>query len=131
MSSNNHTCPAKINNSSLAATSLYVITLSSLVACAGPQSGLGSSRSHMFGTYSYTAERRIDGVVHTFHGTEEKSFPRLPASQSVVHWTDLSTGAKYTTTVKCLSGWLSWLFSGEDCLDAISSMEHSIQLPGD
>lgn len=105
--------------------------VSSCVSGCGPQSGLSVSRSSFLGTYSYTAERRINGRIHLFQGTEETSVVRLPASESVVRWTDTSTGRSYTTTVRCLSGWLSWLSDGEDCIDVISAEDHARQLPGD
>jgi hypothetical protein len=101
-----------------------------LTGC-GPQSGMMVSRSSFLGTYSYTAERRINGRVHLFQGTEETSLVRLPASESVVRWTDTSTGRSYTTKVRCLSGWLSWLAEGEDCIDMIQPEDHANQLPGD
>jgi hypothetical protein len=109
---------------------LLAIASSFSVGC-GPQSGLQVSRNSFLGTYSYTAERRINGRVHLFKGTEETSVVRLPASESVVRWTDTSTGRSYTTTVRCLSGWLSWVADGEDCIDVISAEDHARQLPGD
>lgn len=109
---------------------LLALTSSCVSGC-GPQSGLEVKRNSFLGTYSYTAERRINGRVHLFKGTEETSVVRLPKSESVVRWTDTSTGRSYTTTVRCLSGWLSWVADGEDCIDVISAEDHARQLPGD
>ena len=100
-------------------------------ACVGPQSGLNSTRTQFLGTYNYTSERRINGVVHYFEGSEVKPVVRLPASESVVNWVDTSTGARYQTKIQCLSGWLSWMISGEDCIDSIDLNDHVRQLPGD
>lgn len=108
-----------------------VALIGGVMAGCGPQSGMMVRRSNLLGTYSYTAERRINGHVHLFKGTEETSVIRLPASESVVRWTDTSTGRSYTTTVRCLSGWLSWFSDGEDCIDVISPYDHANQLPGD
>ena len=112
---------------------LAALASSSLIAsaCVGPQAGLNSTRSQFLGTYNYTSERRINGVVHYFEGSEVKPVVRLPASESVVNWVDTSTGARYQTTVQCLSGWLSWAISGEDCIDSIDLYDHVRQLPGD
>jgi hypothetical protein len=95
------------------------------------QSELPSYRSQLLGNYTYTAERRIRGRIHTFRGTENVSVPRIPVSESVVHWTDTTTGMTYITKVNCGSGWLLWLVNDEDCIDVISPYEHSRQLPGD
>lgn len=112
---------------------LAVLVAAALLAsaCAGPQAGLISSRSQFLGTYNYTSERRINGVVHYFEGSEVKTVVRLPASESVVNWVDTSTGARYQTKIQCLSGWLSWAISGEDCIDNIDVYDHVRQLPGD
>jgi hypothetical protein len=110
---------------------IFLGAVSSFFAGCGPQNGLEVKRNSFLGTYSYTAERRINGRVHLFKGTEETSVVRLPASESVVRWTDTSTGRSYTTTVRCLSGWLCWVADGEDCIDVISAEDHARQLPGD
>jgi hypothetical protein len=108
-----------------------VAIIGGVLAGCGPQSGMMVRRTSLLGTYSYTAERRINGRVHLFKGTEETSVVRLPASESVVRWTDTSTGRTYTTTVRCFSGWLTWVSDGEDCIDIISPEDHARQLPGD
>jgi hypothetical protein len=112
---------------------VLALSLSALSGCVnGPLHAKGAvSRSDILGTSYYTTKRRIGNEVHTFKG-EETAYPvRLPAGESVVRWTDTETGASYTTKMECISGWLMWLVSDEDCIDATSPEQHTAQLPGE
>lgn len=118
---------------SLAQSLMWLLSSCALSGCVnGPLHAKGAvSRSDILGTSYYTTKRLIGNEVHTFKG-EETAYPvRLPAGESVVHWTDTATGESYTTTMKCLSGWLMWLVSDEDCIDATTPEQHTRQLPGE
>jgi hypothetical protein len=117
---------------SLALYLLLLLSYGALSGCVnGPFHAKGAvSRSDILGTSYYTTNRRIGNEVHTFKG-EETAYPvRLPAGESVVRWTDTVTGDSYTTRMECISGWLMWLVSDEDCIDATSPGQHTAQLPG-
>lgn len=122
-----------LNPFRLAVCTAIVLSHSALLGCVnGPIHAKGAvSRVNILGTSYYETKRRIGDETHTFKG-EEAGYPvRLPAGESVVRWTDMWTGATYTTTIRCLSGWLMWLVSDEDCIDTTSPEQHTAQLPGE
>ncbi|MEY4701559.1 MAG: hypothetical protein RL326_1746 [Pseudomonadota bacterium] len=117
----------------LFAVIIVALSQSTLLGCVnGPLHAKGAvSRVDLLGTSYYETKRRIGDEVHTFKG-EETAYPvRLPAGQSLVRWTDAWTGEVYTTKIECLSGWLMWLISDEDCIDITSPEQHTLQLPGE
>jgi len=117
----------------LAVSICVLVSQSALLGCVnGPLHAKGAvSRVDILGTSYYETKRRFGEEVHTFKG-EETAYPvRLPAGQSVVRWTDAWTGEVYVTKIECLSGWLMWLISDEDCIDTTSPEHHTQQLPGE